>query len=127
MVVDVLPWRTAKLTVEFQRERFPPPTLPRTERDSPAQPLLKGTTMDMNRAEGGLKETVGRLQDAAGALAGDARAQLDGKGRQFAGQAQGAYGEALDGLRDAFDRNPLTALLAVVGFGFLAGLLVSRR
>ncbi len=44
--------------------------------------------MDMNRAEGGLKETVGRLQDAAGALAGDARAQLDGKGRQFAGQAR---------------------------------------
>ena len=83
--------------------------------------------MDTNRIEGGLKETVGRFQDAAGAFASDARTQLDGKGRKLAGQAQGAYGEALDGLRDSFDRNPLVTVLAVVGFGFLAGLLVSRR
>ena len=83
--------------------------------------------MDQNRVEGGLKETVGRFQDAAGALSGDLRTQFDGKGRQLAGRAQGAYGEVLDGMRGAFDRNPLTALLALLGVGLLAGLLVSRR
>ena len=83
--------------------------------------------MDANRVEGGLKQTAGRFEDAAGALAGDLRAQLDGKGRQIAGRAQGAYGEALDGLRGAFDRNPVSAVLAVAGVGVLLGIMASRR
>jgi uncharacterized protein YjbJ (UPF0337 family) len=83
--------------------------------------------MDQNRIEGGLKESTGRLQDAAGALTGDLRAQIDGKGRQLVGRAQGAYGEAIDGVRGVFDRNPVAALFTLIGVGLLAGLLFPRR
>ncbi len=83
--------------------------------------------MDSNRVAGGLKQAAGRFEDAAGALAGDVRTQLDGKGRQVVGQVQGAYGEALDTVRAAFNRNPIGAVLAIAGVGLLLGLISSRR
>ena len=48
--------------------------------------------MDMNRAEGGLKETVGRLQDAAGAVhvhGGSLQQRLRGKLPLALGRADG--------------------------------------
>lgn len=83
--------------------------------------------VDSNRIEGATEDAVGTLQDGMGGLLGDGASQARGKVKQVAGQAQGYYGEALDTVRDVTADQPLVALLAATGLGFLLGAIVARR
>jgi uncharacterized protein YjbJ (UPF0337 family) len=83
--------------------------------------------MNQDRIRGGVKEAVGRVQDAAGGLIGDTRTQLNGKLRQVAGRAESAYGETFDNLQDAVVERPVPAVAIALGIGFVIGLLASRR
>ena len=83
--------------------------------------------VDSNRIEGAAEDTVGKLQDGMGGLLGDGASQAKGKAKQVAGQAQGYYGEALDTIRDVTADQPLVALIAATGLGFLLGAIVARR
>ncbi len=83
--------------------------------------------VDSNRIEGAAEDTVGKLQDGMGGLLGDGATQARGKAKQVAGQAQGFYGEALDTIRDITADQPVVALVAATGLGFLLGAIVSRR
>ncbi len=83
--------------------------------------------VDTNRIEGAAEDTVGKLQDGMGGLLGDTATQAKGKAKQFAGQAQGYYGETLDSVRDLTSDQPLVAVAAAVGVGFILGALLARR
>ena len=83
--------------------------------------------VDTNRLEGAAEDTVGKLQDGMGGLLGDTATQAAGKAKQFAGQAQGYYGETLDTVRDLTSDQPLIAVAAAVGVGFILGALLARR
>ncbi len=83
--------------------------------------------VDTNRLEGAAEDTVGKLQDGMGGLLGDTATQAKGKAKQFAGQAQGYYGETLDTVRDLTADQPLVAVAAAVGVGFILGALLARR
>jgi len=83
--------------------------------------------MNEHSIRGGLKEAVGRMQDAAGGLFGDTRTQLNGKMREVAGQAESAYGDAMENLESAILQNPLPAVAVAIGVGFLVGFLAGRR
>ncbi|MCQ8277000.1 CsbD family protein [Acetobacteraceae bacterium KSS8] len=83
--------------------------------------------MDENKIEGVAEDVVGKLQDGMGGALGDSAMQAKGKARQFAGQAQSAYGDALDTVRDLTADQPLIAIGAALGLGFLVGALVARR
>ncbi len=83
--------------------------------------------VDSNRIEGAAEDTIGKLQDGMGGLLGDGATQARGKAKQVAGQAQGFYGEALDTIRDITADQPVVALVAATGLGFLLGAIVSRR
>ena len=91
---------------------------------------------------GKVREGVGRLQDAAGSLAGDAKSQLQGKANEVAGSAQAAYGQLRDQAGDAVDQvrdqaadiydeiqtfvreQPFMAAAVGAGLGIVLGLLM---
>jgi uncharacterized protein YjbJ (UPF0337 family) len=81
----------------------------------------------MDEAKGTVKDVVGKAQDAFGAAAGDASAQIQGKARQVAGKMQKSYGEAVDGMRDTAANNPITVLTIALGIGLFLGMMWSRR
>ncbi len=83
--------------------------------------------MDENRLEGLARNVGGRVQDAVGGLTGDANIQARGKANQMAGQAQDAYGQMLDEVRDFTTEQPLAALLSALGIGVVLGMLFARR
>ncbi|MBE7211460.1 MAG: CsbD family protein [Gluconacetobacter diazotrophicus] len=83
--------------------------------------------MDENRIEGAADDAIGKVQDGMGGLLGDTATQAKGKARQFSGQAQGYYGEALDTVRDATSDQPFIAIGVAVGVGFVLGALFARR
>ena len=83
--------------------------------------------IDSNRIEGATEDVVGKVQDGMGGLLGDGATQAKGKARQAAGEAQGYYGETLDTLRDLTADQPVVALLAATGLGFVIGALFARR
>ncbi|WP_428374550.1 CsbD family protein [Lichenicoccus sp.] len=83
--------------------------------------------VDTNRIQGAAEEAIGRVQDGAGGLLGDTASQVQGKARAAAGQAQGAYGEALDTVRDLAADQPLLALGVATGLGFILGAILARR
>ena len=83
------------------------------------------------RIEGGLRRGVGRVQDAIGALSGDAGAQVRGKLNQAAGSAQSAVGQARDLTRSVVDevdayarQKPLQALGIALALGVGLGLML---
>jgi uncharacterized protein YjbJ (UPF0337 family) len=82
--------------------------------------------MDENRFEGAARNIGGKMQDAVGGLTGDAATQARGKINQAAGQAQQAYGAAVDGVTDYTSANPLTALLTAMGIGVVIGFILGR-
>jgi uncharacterized protein YjbJ (UPF0337 family) len=84
-------------------------------------------TMDSNKIDGVAEDVVGKVQDGMGGLLGDTATQAKGKAKQFAGQAQGAYGDTLDSVRDMTSDQPLLAVGVAVGLGFILGALVARR
>ncbi len=83
--------------------------------------------IDSNRIEGAAEDTIGKVQDGMGGLLGDGATQAKGKARQAMGQAQGTYGETLDTLRDLTADQPIVALVAATGIGFVIGALFARR
>jgi uncharacterized protein YjbJ (UPF0337 family) len=83
--------------------------------------------VDSNKVEGVVEDAVGKVQDGMGGLLGDTASQAKGKARQFAGQAQGYYGDTLETVRDVTADQPIVALLAALGLGFLVGAILARR
>jgi uncharacterized protein YjbJ (UPF0337 family) len=83
--------------------------------------------MDEQQVNGGFNQAAGRVQDAAGALAGDMKLQAAGKLRALKGQAQSIYGDVFDSIEHAASENPLAALGAALGVGLVLGLLIRRR
>ncbi|QRE77506.1 CsbD family protein [Methylobacterium aquaticum] len=59
--------------------------------------------VDTDRITGAAREIGGKAQAALGDLAGDRRAQVEGRFREAQGQAESLAGQARDGLRDAAD------------------------
>jgi uncharacterized protein YjbJ (UPF0337 family) len=111
--------------------------------------------MDKDRIAGTAKDFVGKVEGAAGELAGDARTQASGKAREAAGAVQNLYGQAKDAAReageaasnfakDAYENsgetfqsgtkavaktvrdNPIGSLLIAGGIGFALAMMMSR-
>jgi uncharacterized protein YjbJ (UPF0337 family) len=83
--------------------------------------------MDTNEVKGAGRRVAGRIEAAAGTLAGSSRMVMNGKARAAAGEIQQRYGSALDVARSFATEKPINALLAALGVGFLFGLFVGRR
>lgn len=83
--------------------------------------------VDVNEIKGAAEDTVGKLQDGMGGLLGDTSTQVKGKAKEFAGQAQGYYGDTLDSVRDVTSDQPLLAIAVATGVGFVLGALLARR
>lgn len=84
--------------------------------------------MDQNRYEGAAREMGGKVEEAVGDLAGDAKMQVQGKIDQVAGSVQNSYGAAMEELQDLGERlrertkeQPLTALFAAAAIGYVIG------
>ena len=88
--------------------------------------------MDENRISGTAKNIGGKIEQGAGAVAGDVKTQLQGKLDQAAGTAQDLYGQAADTVRESaagFDKwirttietQPYTAAAVALGIGWLVG------
>ena len=82
--------------------------------------------MDENRVEGAARSVGGKVQDAVGAVTGDAATQMRGQMNRAAGAAQNAYGQTVDGVRDFTTEQPLIALFSALGIGVIIGLLLGR-
>ena len=83
--------------------------------------------MDTNQVEGMARRAGGRVKDAAGALAGDAEMQAEGKATQWMGLAQQRYGEAKDTVQSFAEEKPWAVIGMVAGAAFLIGLMMGRR
>ncbi len=83
--------------------------------------------MDENRVEGAARNFGGRIQDAVGAVTGDAETQARGQVNRMAGAAQNAYGQAVDGVREFASEQPITAVVSALGIGIIIGLLLNRN
>jgi uncharacterized protein YjbJ (UPF0337 family) len=83
--------------------------------------------MNSDRIEGMARDVSGKVQDAAGGLMGDTATQLRGKADQVAGKAQNAYGQAVDGVRDFAQDQPIGAILTAMGVGVALGFMLGRR
>ena len=56
--------------------------------------------MSEDRIEGGVKQGVGRVQDALGGVTGDDKTQAQGKVNEASGSVQNAYGQVKDKAQD---------------------------
>lgn len=101
--------------------------------------------MSDQHIEGLAREGLGRIEDGAGALAGDAGLQARGKLDEAAGmiqrtlgdaqgQAERLFGEAQARSQDAYDevdafvrRSPWASVVIAAGIGLLVGLAVKSR
>ena len=83
--------------------------------------------MDENRIEGTAREFGGKVQDAVGAITGDAATQARGQVNRVAGRAQDAYGQTLDHVRGFATDQPVAALLSALGLGVIMGILLGRH
>lgn len=83
--------------------------------------------MTSNQFEGTVRDISGKIEDAAGGLTGDTSTQVRGKLDQAAGQAQRAFGDAADTVREFASDQPMGAVLLAAGVGLIAGLLLARR
>jgi ElaB/YqjD/DUF883 family membrane-anchored ribosome-binding protein len=84
--------------------------------------------MDENRIEGGVREKIGRAQDALGAAVGDAPTQIRGKLNEAAGVSQRLYGRAADRARQTNDwvsDNPWPATGVAAAIGLVVGLILA--
>jgi uncharacterized protein YjbJ (UPF0337 family) len=83
--------------------------------------------MDENRVEGTAREFGGKIQDAVGAITGDAATQARGQVNRAAGRAQDAYGQTVDHVRDFAAEQPFAALLSALGLGVIMGMILGRH
>jgi uncharacterized protein YjbJ (UPF0337 family) len=82
--------------------------------------------MNENQVEGTVNKVAGRIQDAAGALTGDAEQQVKGKARAVGGDVQAKAGDVVERLRVWAADRPLSAVLITVGVAFLLGRLTAN-
>jgi uncharacterized protein YjbJ (UPF0337 family) len=83
--------------------------------------------MDENRVKDAGRRVIGRIEDAVGAAAGSTRTEGRGRAREALGEIQQGYGAAIDAARGFATEQPIMALLAAAGVGFLVGLMAARR
>jgi uncharacterized protein YjbJ (UPF0337 family) len=83
--------------------------------------------MDDNTIIGAAKQATGRIERAAGKLAGDPDTESPGAARELGGAAQRTYGEAKDEVRDAISGIAIPPVLAGVVLGLVVGLFLNRR
>jgi uncharacterized protein YjbJ (UPF0337 family) len=83
--------------------------------------------MNDHQVEGTVNKFAGRVQDAAGALAGDADQQVKGKARAIAGDVQAKAGDAVEQVREWAADRPLSTVLVTAGVSFVLGILWARR
>ncbi len=84
--------------------------------------------MNQDQVEGGVREFGGRVKDAVGGFAGDAKTQAEGKYDKVAGRVQQRYGSAVDAASDGIGalseqvrQQPVTALLIAGAIGWVIG------
>jgi uncharacterized protein YjbJ (UPF0337 family) len=77
--------------------------------------------------EGTANKIAGRIQDAAGALTGDAEQQVKGKLRAAAGDAQATASDALEQVREWIAERPITVALITAGVAYMLGKLSANR
>jgi uncharacterized protein YjbJ (UPF0337 family) len=111
--------------------------------------------MDKDRIAGSAKDLAGKVEGAAGDIAGDAQTKNTGRAREATGTVQNLYGQAKDAAREVSDTvtsqardvyehsgetlrdgtqavarkvqdNPLGALLVAAGIGFALALFMTR-
>jgi uncharacterized protein YjbJ (UPF0337 family) len=87
--------------------------------------------MDENRIGGAVKSGVGRVEGAAGALAGDSRLEARGKLNEAMGAAQNLYGRTVDHVRetagnagDMIVDQPVASMAIAAVVGIAIGLLI---
>lgn len=87
--------------------------------------------VDKNYVQGAVENAAGKVEEAAGYVAGDPGARVEGKVRQVAGKAQAAYGRAAEEVssqvRSATKDRPVFALLVAGAVGFALGRMSFRR
>jgi uncharacterized protein YjbJ (UPF0337 family) len=116
---------------------------PEARTTGPGNPAGARKIMTEDRIEGVAQQGVGRVEDAWGGLAGDARTQADGKLRQATGKVQDLYGQAKETVRKRFGergqqavqrvddtveligRNPVAAVAVAAVTGLTLGLLAN--
>jgi uncharacterized protein YjbJ (UPF0337 family) len=86
----------------------------------------KGGTMVQDQLEGAAQQVVGKVQDAVGAITGDADTQVEGKMRQAFGNLQESYGQTVDHVRVAVASQPIQGVLIAAAVGFVLGALWNR-
>ncbi|WP_277184715.1 CsbD family protein [Caballeronia sp. BR00000012568055] len=82
--------------------------------------------MAQDQLEGAAQQVAGKVQDAVGALTGDAGLQGEGKLRQAAGNLQQSYGQTVDNVRLAVANQPIQGVLIAAAVGFVLGALWNR-
>ena len=75
--------------------------------------------MSGNEIEGGAREFGGRIKDAVGGLAGDAKTQGEGKIDQVVGKARQQYGDMAETVGAQVREYPIASLLIAAGIGWL--------
>ncbi len=83
--------------------------------------------MNEHQVEGTVNKVAGRIQDAAGALTGDADQQLKGKARAAAGDVEAKAGDFVEHIRDWAADRPLSAVVITAGVAFLLGRLTANH
>jgi uncharacterized protein YjbJ (UPF0337 family) len=83
--------------------------------------------MNEDQIRGAANTVGGRVQRAAGALAGDHDLEAEGIIRETAGRVQAKAGEAVETVRDVVAQRPIGAILGGFGVGILVGMLLARR
>lgn len=81
--------------------------------------------MDTHRMTGAIKELVGGVQEAGGAVTGDTETELRGKARQAEGGLERRYGEWLDLARELARDRPLLTLIGTSAVAFTLGALAT--
>jgi uncharacterized protein YjbJ (UPF0337 family) len=82
--------------------------------------------MVQDQVEGAAQTVVGKVQDAVGAITGDASTQAEGKARQALGSLQQTYGQTIDNVRSAVVSQPINGVLVAAAVGFVLGALWNR-
>ncbi|SAL39536.1 CsbD family protein [Caballeronia terrestris] len=82
--------------------------------------------MVQDQVEGAAQNVVGKVQDAVGAITGDASTQVEGKARQALGSLQQSYGQTIDNVRTAVVSQPINGVLIAAAVGFVLGALWNR-
>ncbi|NYE30054.1 uncharacterized protein YjbJ (UPF0337 family) [Rhodanobacter sp. K2T2] len=83
--------------------------------------------MNVDQVQGTVNTVAGRIQDAAGALTGDADQQVKGKAHAEAGDVQAKAGDIVERFSEWAAERPVNAVLIAAGVAFLLGRITASR